>query len=259
MIKQRSLLLSGDDMENSRSILFIQTELPNFVAESFIQNKTPPGICFPGRGLTRRFSMILGITGAFGCGKSAVLAAFAAHGWRTADADTLCHELYAEPGGAMARQLAERWGKRILTAEGAVDRRKVGEIVFEKPEELVFLTELLYPELERKLDTLIGDCRRDGADGAYELPLLYEAGYEGKFDCVAAVWAAPEIRRARLREHRNFTELEIRQREARQLFADAKLERADFALINNGELRELELQVEHLVATLKDGNFRRKK
>ena len=41
--------------------------------------------------------MILGVTGAFGCGKSAVLAAFAAHGWRTADADHLCHELYAEP------------------------------------------------------------------------------------------------------------------------------------------------------------------
>lgn len=202
--------------------------------------------------------MILGITGAFGCGKSSVLAAFAARGWRTADADTLCHELYAEPGGAIARKLAERWGGGILTETGAVDRRKVGEIVFAKPEELDFLTELLYPELSRKLEALIGRCRRDGADGAYELPLLYEAGYEGKFDCVVAVWAASEIRRARLRTQRKFSDIEIRRREARQLFADAKLERADFAVINNGEFRELELQVERLIMALKSGNFLRK-
>ena len=201
--------------------------------------------------------MILGITGAFGCGKSSVLAAFSARGWRTADAYTLCHELYAEPGGAMARKLAERCGNGILTEEGAVNRRRVGEIVFEDPGELEFLTELLYPELSRKLESLIGGCRREGADGAFEIPLLFEAGYEGKFDRVAAVWAAPEIRRARLREHRNFTDQEIRRREARQLFADAKLERADFALINNGDLRELELQVERLIPVLKEGHFSR--
>lgn len=64
--------------------------------------------------------MILGVTGAFGCGKSAVLAAFAAHGWRTADADHLCHELYAEPEGPLARQFAARWGREVLTPEGAV-------------------------------------------------------------------------------------------------------------------------------------------
>ncbi len=191
--------------------------------------------------------MILGITGAFGCGKSSVLAAFAARGWRTADADSLCHGLYAEPGGAIARRFAERWGVGVLASDGTVDRRRVGEIVFEKPEELEFLTGLLYPELSRKLEELIDGCRKDGADGAYEIPLLYEAGYEGHFDRVVAVWAAPEIRRARLREQRHFSDVEIRRREARQLFADAKLERADIALINNGDIRELELQVERLI------------
>ena len=175
--------------------------------------------------------MILGVTGAFGCGKSAVLAAFAAHGWRTADADHLCHELYAEPEGPLARQFAARWGREVLT-------------------ELEFLTGTLYPELSRKLDGLIADCRRAGEDGAFELPLLYEAGYGDKFDRVAAVWAAPEIRHARLREQRKFSEDEIRLREARQLPADAKLERADFGVINNDGLAELELQIGRLVRLL---------
>ena len=120
--------------------------------------------------------MILGVTGAFGCGKSAVLAAFAAHGWRTADADHLCHELYAEPEGPLARQFAARWGREVLTPEGAVDRRRLGAIVFADRTELEFLTGTLYPELSRKLDVLIADCRRAGEDGWFELPLLYEGG-----------------------------------------------------------------------------------
>ena len=194
--------------------------------------------------------MILGVTGAFGCGKSAVLAAFAAHGWRTADADHLCHELYAEPEGPLARQFAARWGREVLTPEGAVDRRRLGAIVFADRTELEFLTGTLYPELSRKLDGLIADCRRAGVDGAFELPLLYEAGYGDKFDRVAAVWAAPEIRHTRLREQRKFSEDEIRLREARQLPADAKLERADFGVINNDGLAELELQICRLVRLL---------
>ena len=67
---------------------------------------------------------------------------------------------------------------------------------------------------------------------------------------VAAVWAAPEIRHARLREQRKFSEDEIRLREARQLPADAKLERADFGVINNDGLAELELQIGRLVRLL---------
>lgn len=196
--------------------------------------------------------MVLGVTGAFGCGKSAVIAAFAARGWRIADADRLCHELYADPESGVTRTLASRWGAGILNPEGAVDRRKLGGIVFADRAELDFLTGVLYPELSRKLDSQIDACRRDGADGAFELPLLYEAGWETKFDRVAAVWATPAVRYARLRDRRNFSDEEIRGREARQLSADVKLERADYALINNGSLRELEAQMARLIRYLEE-------
>jgi len=194
--------------------------------------------------------MILGVTGAFGCGKSAVLAAFAARGWRTADADRICHELYADPEGEPARKFAARWGAEILTPEGAVDRRRLGDIVFSDKEELDYLTGVLYPELSRKLDELIAGCRRDGANGAFELPLLFEAGYEKKFDRIVAVWAAPAIRYARLRSQRNYSDEEIRRREVRQLMADVKMERADYALINNDGLQGLEMQLNRLIESL---------
>lgn len=194
--------------------------------------------------------MILGVTGAFGCGKSAVLSAFSARGWRTADADRICHKLYADPQGETARKFAARWGDGILTPEGAVDRRRLGEIVFADKSELEFLTGVLYPELSRELDELIAGCRGDGTNGAFELPLLFEAGYEKKFDRIVAVWATPEIRYSRLRGQRNYSDEEIRLREVRQLMADVKMERADFALINNGGLRELEMQLDRLIENL---------
>lgn len=190
--------------------------------------------------------MILGITGAFGCGKSSVLAVFAARNWRTADADRICHRFYAADG-PLPGKLAERWGKTILLDSGEVDRGKLAAIVFADPAELDALTAMVYPLLADELDRLTGACRRDGIDAAIEIPLLYEADLAGKFDAVAAVWSAPEIRRERLRRKRNFDDAEIRRREARQLAADLKLERADYGLINNGPPEELERQINLLI------------
>ena len=85
--------------------------------------------------------MILGITGAFGCGKSSVLAVFATRNWRTADADRICHRFYAADG-PLPGKLAERWGKTILLDSGEVDRGKLAAIVFADPAELDALTAL---------------------------------------------------------------------------------------------------------------------
>ena len=190
--------------------------------------------------------MILGITGAFGCGKSSVLAAFAARGWRTADADQICHGVYG-PGGPLAAALTARWGRGILLESGEADRRKLAALVFADPAELEALTAMVYPLLSERLDDFISDCRRDNANAAIEIPLLYEADLAEKFDAVAAVWSAPEIRRERLRRKRNFSDEEIHRREARQLAADLKLERADYGLINNGTPEELSQQIDLLL------------
>ena len=190
--------------------------------------------------------MILGITGAFGCGKSSVLAAFAARGWRTADADQICHGFYG-PGGPLAAALTARWGRGILLESGEADRRKLAALVFADPAELEALTAMVYPLLSERLDDFISDCRRDNANAAIEIPLLYEADLAEKFDTVAAVWSAPEIRRERLRRKRNFSDEEIHRREARQLAADLKLARADYGLINNGTPEELSQQIDLLL------------
>ena len=194
--------------------------------------------------------MILGITGAFGCGKSAVLSHFAAWGWQTADADQLCHEFYQERDPSFLSALTGRWGKQVLDATGGVNRRALGKIVFSDPGELAELTRLIYPRLGEKLRTLTGSWKERELNGAVEVPLLYEERYESWFDATVAVWAAKEVRHARLTAARGFTAAEIRQREDRQLASDVKLERADYALINNTSREELERQIDLLISQL---------
>lgn len=187
--------------------------------------------------------MILGITGSIGAGKSTVREEFSALGWRFFDADSICHDIYASPEGEFFTGITSFFGTDIVSPEGTIDRKKLAAKVFGQPENLQKLTSLLYPELDRRLDEAIASCRTQNVHGAFEIPLLYEKDYQTKFDAVLTVWSASEIRHKRLIGKRNFTKEDILRREKEQLPADKKLDRADFALINNGSRELLRKQI----------------
>ena len=108
------------------------------------------------------------------------------------------------------------------------------------------LTAALSPALTRRLHAEIAECRKRGQSGAFELPLLYEAGFEGGFDAILAVWAPETLRRQRL-YGRHFDDAEIDRRSRMQLGADCKLEKADYAVINSGTLADLDSQLDKLM------------
>lgn len=198
--------------------------------------------------------MILGITGSFGAGKSTVREEFSLLGWYFFDADKVCHDIYASPTGEFFNRITACWGRNIIAPDGSIDRRKLAEKVFGKPDELKKLTDILYPELDRRMDSEIAMCRNKGVDGAFEIPLLFEKDYTARFDAVLAVWGDAEIRRERLKTLRNFSDEEIAKRESQQLPSDEKLERADFALVNNGSKELLRKQILILTDKIKNWN-----
>ena len=200
--------------------------------------------------------MILGITGSFGAGKSTVREEFSALGWHFFDADKVCHDIYSSRDGEFFTRIVDIWESDIIAPDGSIDRKKLAGKVFGKPDELAKLTALLYPELDRRLEEQIIFCREKNINGAFEIPLLFEKNYTNRFDAVLSVWGASEIRHERLKTMRHFSDEEISRRESQQMPSDEKLERADFALINNGSRELLHKQI--LIFTEKIKSWKKK-
>jgi dephospho-CoA kinase len=184
--------------------------------------------------------VFIGLSGAMASGKSEALAALGRLGAETLSTDAVTHEVLDTP--ATLERLVERWGPDVGPA-GRVDRARIGEIVFENPEELRWLESVLHP--------LVGDrmaAWRDQLDGSTELavvevPLLFEAGMEPFFDATLVV-VAGEGRRAEWAGARGTSLPEGRS--ARQLTEEEKAARATFVVANDGTLADLEESLREL-------------
>ena len=187
----------------------------------------------------------MAVTGGIGAGKSEVVRAFARHGAEVLSSDEVVHRLLRDEPAVKAA-VVERFGERVLGADGEIDRARVAEVVFADPGELRWLEELLHPRVIEELER----WRESLADGGHapgicvvEVPLLYEVGADRRFDAVVVVTAPPAVRAARLGRS-------VAERERRLLPDDEKLERADFAFVNDGTLDELDAFVARVVSDL---------
>ena len=179
--------------------------------------------------------MFTGLTGGIGCGKSTALGCFEKLGWHALDADRICHEIYEEGDKSLIARLTSRWGKAILQ-DGALSRKKIAEIVFNNGNELEWLNGLLHPLIMRKADEKAASS--DSEYVIFDVPLLFETGLERRFDCTISVWAdtRQQVERLRLR---GWNKQETEARLAAQMPSVRKLEKADFGLINTGDIEFL--------------------
>lgn len=190
--------------------------------------------------------MILGLTGAFGGGKSTVLQFFAEKNWFIFDADAECHKIYSFVSGDMKRFLLDNFGADSVAADSSVNRKIIAGAGFNDPGLMKKWTDMLYPELTARMVAAIEKCRQNSQNAIFELPLLFEAGFAAYFDRILAIWSDPEIRIDRLKQ-RGFDRAEVMQRDSRQLDPALKLERADYGVINNGSRELLIAQLNSLL------------
>jgi dephospho-CoA kinase len=186
----------------------------------------------------------VGLTGGIAAGKSEALSALERAGAATLSSDAVVHELLDDPG--VTSRLLERWGGEVV-AEGAVDRGRVGAIVFDSTEELAWLESLLHPLVGERVVEWREGLSPDVELAVVEVPLLFETGMHEAFDATVAVVADNDARahRAGLRG----TDL-LESRSARQLSQDKKADRATHVIVNDGSLGDLERQVAELMERL---------
>jgi dephospho-CoA kinase len=183
------------------------------------------------------------ITGGIGAGKSAALAAFARHGAATISSDDIVHGLLrSDPN--VRRELVEHFGPQVIGDDGA-DREAIGRIVFNDPDELEWLEELLHPKVVSAYAAWAAEqaaLPEPPALTVSEVPLLYETGGDRRFDVVVVITAPEHLRN----ERRPLPD----RREERLLSDEEKIGLADYSYVNDGTLEELDAFVADVVAKL---------
>jgi dephospho-CoA kinase len=186
----------------------------------------------------------VGLTGGIGAGKTEALGAFARAGAATVATDEVVHELLKS--AELRDALVERWGLQIAPS-GEIDRRRVGEIVFERPEELEWLESELHPRVGKRLEAWRASLPLDVGLAVVEIPLLFETGMEKIFDTVVSVVADDELREQRLA---GGGLVGLGGRLGRQLSQDEKAARATHVVRNDGTLAELHAKIADLAREL---------
>jgi dephospho-CoA kinase len=189
----------------------------------------------------------IGLTGGIGAGKSEALAAFERRGVPVLSTDKVAHDILDDD--QVREALVGRWGEGIAP-DGAVDRDKVGEIVFADRDELTWLESVTHPRVGAHVLEWRQGLGPEVEIAVVEIPLLFEAAMEDAFDATLAVVAEDEIRDARLRER---GQAGLAGREGRQLDQAEKVRRADHVIRNDASLEELDREVNQLIDELRKG------
>jgi dephospho-CoA kinase len=192
----------------------------------------------------------IALTGGIATGKSHVLEEFRRRGVPCLDADVLAHGVTA-PGTEATAAIAARFGADILTADGAVDRAKLGPIVFADPSARRDLEAIVHPGVYRAIAAGVRAFEMVGDEpfAIVDVPLLYETGAEEHFAKVIVTACAPATQVARLIK-RGLSETAARQRLAAQWPTEKKTARADFVINTDGSLEETNAQVDELCRLL---------
>jgi dephospho-CoA kinase len=212
--------------------------------------------------MLRAMTCILGLTGGIGSGKSTVTRILRELGATTIDADAIVHELQAR-GQPMLRELALAFGGEILTADGALDRKALGAIVFRDETARARLGEIVHaPVIGEMMRRAKAAVTRGDPLVVLDIPLLFEGRVSGRgsgalmhFDATVCVWVDEAVQLARTMARDGCDVDEARRRMAAQLPIDEKRAMADYVIDNSGEPEATRAQVEALVYALTGGKL----
>lgn len=191
------------------------------------------------------------LTGGIACGKSVVVRILRGKGCYVHSADKAAHDLMS-PGAAAWKKIVARFGEDIVGPDRAIDRGRLGRIVFSDPEALKFLNRLIHPLVLAEMKRLASRLEREGQTQIFisEAALTVEAGFASLFDKVVVVHCPAQVQLARLMMRDGISAAEARKKIGAQMPVEEKLKHADYAVDASGSLQETIDQTERLYAAL---------
>lgn len=190
-------------------------------------------------------AILVGLTGGIGSGKSTVAEMLADRGAHVIDADRVAHEVYA-PGTVGFDRIVERFGEDVVGDDGAIDRARLGALVFRDRKALEDLNAIVHPLVRGEVASRIAAIVQEDPDSVVviEAALMTETGWSGGAGRLWAVIADPQVVMHRLVTLRGMDPEEARRRMAAQADNASRRRIASRVIENNRSLLDLEGEVQ---------------
>ncbi|MDN3507193.1 MAG: dephospho-CoA kinase [Simkaniaceae bacterium] len=193
----------------------------------------------------------IAITGGLSCGKSAVCQILQKLGAYVVSADVIVHQLFS-PSSTLFQPLIALLGEDVIQT-GRIEPRLVASKVFSNQETLKALEALIHPAVLEEIENQAKQAPANTTLFVAEIPLLYEIEKDHLFDTVVAVVSDEKLAKKRFQEKTNHSMEEFEKRMTHQLPPSEKSARADYTILNNGTLKDLEMEVKNLHQQINPG------
>ncbi len=181
------------------------------------------------------------LTGGIASGKSTAGALLSMLGFRIIDADAIAHKVLQE----QAPCIAELFGREYLDAEGKVDRKALGSLVFADASARRELEAIVHPPIREEIRRQSEEQERFAKPYLIDIPLFYETG-DYPVEKVVVVYAPRSTQRERLVQREGLSEAEAEARLDAQLDIEEKRRRATWVIDNSGDLKQLQWECERV-------------
>ncbi|PAK74222.1 dephospho-CoA kinase [Staphylococcus pasteuri] len=192
-------------------------------------------------------SKVIGLTGGIASGKSTVSELLTAFGFKVVDADTAAREAVAK-GTPGIEKVREVFGDEAIDENGEMDRKYMGDLVFNYPGERIKLNEIVHPIVREIMEEKKQQFLKEDHNVIMDIPLLYENELQDTVDEVWLVYTSESIQIDRLMERNDLTQEEAKARVYSQISIDKKSRMADHVIDNLGDKLELKQNLERLLS-----------
>jgi dephospho-CoA kinase len=186
------------------------------------------------------FKYAIALTGSISTGKSTAVNILKQTGFHVIDADSISHQILDE----QHQNIAEMFGK-VFVKEGSVDRKALGNIVFEDPEARRRLEALLHPLIYERIVEKATKMDKRAVPYIVDIPLFFEGGRYA-IENVIVVYATKEQQLNRLMEREGYSEEEALSRIDAQIDIEEKRQSASYVIDNSGNLKQLQYETERI-------------
>ncbi|HBC4545725.1 TPA: dephospho-CoA kinase [Staphylococcus aureus] len=189
---------------------------------------------------------VIGLTGGIASGKSTVSELLSVFGFKAVDADKAAREAVKKGSKGLA-QVREVFGDEAIDENGEMNRRYMGDLVFNHPEKRLELNAIIHPIVRDIMEEEKQEYLKQGYNVIMDIPLLFENELENTVDEVWVVYTSESIQMDRLMQRNNLSLEDAKARVYSQISIDKKSRMADHVIDNLGDKLELKQNLERLL------------